>query len=83
MRKLSVEEINTVSPYRFMKIQRLSPIEAYEYSSDFTCMTTSLRDAEGVFNSATLIIPTAHPQYVEILSEFTETSAILRDKSHE
>mgnify|MGYP003462566981 FL=1 len=54
--------------------------EAYEYSSAFTCMTTSLCDAEGVFNSATLIIPTAHPQYKKVLNEFTEASAILRDK---
>ncbi len=57
--------------------------EAYEYSKNFTCMTTSLRDAEGVFNSATLIVPTAHPKYKEILNEFTETSAILREKPHE
>ena len=57
--------------------------EAYEFSNAFTCMTTSLRDSEGVFNSATLIIPTVHPKYKEVLNEFTETSAILRDKPHD
>ena len=57
--------------------------EAYEFSNSFTCMTTSIRDSEGVFNSATLIIPTIHPKYKEVLNEFTETSAILRDKPHD
>ena len=52
-------------------------------SNSFTCMTTSIRDSEGVFNSATLIIPTIHPKYKEVLNEFTETSAILRDKPHD
>ena len=45
-------------------------------------MTTSLTDAEGVFNSATLIIPNVHPKYSEVLNEFTQTSVILRDKPH-
>ena len=57
--------------------------EAYEFSNAFTCMTTSLRDSDGVFNSATLIIPNVHPKYKEVLNEFTETSAILRDKPHD
>ena len=29
----------------------VSWFEAYEFSNAFTCMTTSLRDSEGVFNS--------------------------------
>ena len=56
--------------------------ESYEFSNAFTCMTTSLTDAEGVFNSATLIIPNVHPKYSEVLNEFTQTSVILRDKPH-
>ena len=54
----------------------------YEFSNAFTCITTSLTDAEGVFNSATLIIPNVHPKYSEVLNEFTQTSIILRDKPH-
>ena len=56
--------------------------ESYEFSNAFTCMTTSLKDAEGIFNSATLIIPNVHPKYRDVLNEFTQTSIILRDKPH-
>lgn len=54
--------------------------DAYEFSNAFTCMTTSLRDTEGVYNSVTVIIPNVHPKYKEVLNEFAETSALLRDK---
>ena len=46
----------------------------------FTCMSTSIYDMEGIFNSATLLIPICHPNYKDVINEFAETSALLKDK---
>ena len=54
--------------------------ESYEYTNMFTCMSTSIYDIEGVFNSATLLIPICHPNYKDVINEFAETSALLKDK---
>ena len=54
--------------------------ETYAYTKLFTCMTTSLLDLEGVYNSATLIIRNDHPNYRDVIADFTNISAVLSEK---
>ena len=54
--------------------------ETYAYTKLFTCMTTSLLDLEGVYNSATLIIRNDHPNYRDVIADFTNISAVLGEK---
>lgn len=56
---------------------------SFEYAQNFTSITTSLKDEEGVYNSATLIIKNDHPRYKEVIAEFTDISALLRNKPTE
>ena len=43
-------------------------------------MTTSLLDLVGVYNSATLIIRNDHPNYRDVIADFTNISAVLSEK---
>lgn len=54
--------------------------EAYEYNTRFSMHTASVRDEEGMENFAALIVRNDNPHIVEIVSEFTQTAKILRDK---
>lgn len=52
----------------------------YDRFREFTCLSSSVIDADGVQNYATLIIRNDNPKLVEIVSEFTETISLLNNK---
>lgn len=54
--------------------------DAYEYNFRFSMNTTCVVDEYGIENFAALILRNDHPRLVEIVSEFTITAKVLRDK---
>ena len=54
--------------------------KAYEYNSDYSFHTTSVKDEDGITNFAALIIRNDNPLIVEIVSEFMETAKALQQK---
>lgn len=53
---------------------------AYEYNTQFSMMTTCVRDEDGILNFAALLLRTDNPKFVEIINEFSLTTQTLRDK---
>lgn len=54
--------------------------DAYEGNFRFFMNTTCIIDEDGIENFATLILRNDHPKLVEIITEFTITAKVLRDK---
>ncbi len=52
----------------------------YDKKDDFTYLSTSITDVDGVVNYATIIIRNDNPLLVEIVNEFTQTVKLLREK---
>lgn len=65
MKPLSLEHINVNSSYR---------------KAFFTMMSSSIVDAEGVINFATIILRNDNPYLSEIIKEFTESIQLLNQK---
>lgn len=55
----------------------------YERKQEFTFLSASLKDEEGVINYATLIIRNDNPDYAEVVNEFALTVKVLNDKPKE
>ena len=55
-------------------------LSTYKKKADFTSITSSIVDEEGVTNYATIIIRNDNPQFTDIVSEFTATIQILSQK---
>ena len=54
--------------------------KVYEYNSNYSFHTTSVKDEDGIANFAALIIRNDNPLIVEIVSEFLETAKALQQK---
>lgn len=54
--------------------------DAYEYNSRFSMHTTCIVDEDGIENFAALILRNDNPHFVEIVTEFAETTQVLRNK---
>jgi hypothetical protein len=52
----------------------------YERKAEFTYLSSSITDMEGVVNYATLIIRNDNPNLVEVITQFTETIQLLSNK---
>lgn len=52
----------------------------YKRKTQFTLLTTSIVDDEGIVNFATLIIRNDNPNFLDILSEFSESVKLLSQK---
>ena len=52
----------------------------YDKKDDFTFLSSSVTDADGVTNYATIIVKNSNPNLIEIVNEFTETIKLLREK---
>lgn len=52
----------------------------YERKAEFTYLSSSIIDLEGVVNYATLIIRNDNPNLVEVITQFTETIQLLSNK---
>ncbi len=57
--------------------------DSYEFNSKFSLYTTHIIDEEGVPNFAALILRNDNPKIVEVLTEFTQTAKLLREKPNE
>lgn len=55
----------------------------YERKQEFTFLSTSIKDEEGVINYATLIIRNDNPDYAAIVNEFALTINVLNEKPKE
>ena len=53
---------------------------AYRNKSMFTFLSSSIVDAEGIVNYATVIIRNDHPHYAEVMKEITSTIQLLSQK---
>ncbi len=54
--------------------------KVYQYNSNYSIHTTSVKDEDGITNFAALIIRNDNPLIVEIVSEFLETAKALQQK---
>lgn len=54
--------------------------DSYEFNSRFSLYTTNIIDEEGAPNFAALILRNDNPRIVEVVTEFTRTAKVLRDK---
>ena len=54
--------------------------QSYKYKQQFTVLSTSIIDEEGVVNYATLIIKNNHPKLSKVLAEFAESIKLLSQK---
>lgn len=52
----------------------------YSKKALFTMLSTTIVDSDGVSNFATIITRNDNPNYVDIISEFTETVQLLSNK---
>lgn len=52
----------------------------YDRFSEFTCLSSSVIDMDGVQNFATLIIRNDNPRLLNVINEFTETISLLNSK---
>ena len=52
----------------------------YDRFCEFTCLSSSIIDMDGVQNFATLIVRNDNPKLVDIVSEFSETISLLNNK---
>ena len=52
----------------------------YENFSEFTCLSSSITDMDGVQNFATLIVRNDNKRLTEVIQEFTETIHLLSSK---
>lgn len=57
--------------------------DSYEFNSKFSLYTTHIIDEEGVPNFAALILRNDNPKIVEVVTEFTQTAKLLREKPNE
>lgn len=55
----------------------------YERKQEFTFLSASIKDEEGIINYATLIIRNDNPDYTEMVNEFALTVKVLNDKPKE
>ena len=55
----------------------------YERKQEFTFLSTSIKDEEGVINYATLIIRNDNPDYADVVKEFALTINVLNEKPKE
>lgn len=52
----------------------------YDRKDDFTFLSSSITEADGTVNYATIIIQNTNPHLTEVISEFTETIKMFREK---
>lgn len=52
----------------------------YEKKNDFTFLSSSVTDSDGVVNYATIIISNKSPRLTDVVSEFTETIRLFQEK---
>lgn len=55
----------------------------YERKQNFTFLSASIKDEEGVINYATLIIRNDNPDYTDVVNEFALSIKVLNDKPKE
>lgn len=55
----------------------------YERKQNFTFLSASIKDEEGVINYATLIIRNDNPNYTDVVNEFALSIKVLNDKPKE
>lgn len=53
----------------------------YTHKSDFILVNSSVKDAEGIDNYATIILRKDNPNLKDVLSEFADTITLLSEKS--
>lgn len=53
----------------------------YEFNTKYSLYTTHIVDDEGISNFAALIIKNDNPKIVDVVTEFTQTAKILREKT--
>lgn len=54
--------------------------DSYEFNSKYSLYTTHIVDDEGISNFAALILRNDNPKIVDIVTEFTKTAQVLREK---
>jgi len=54
--------------------------DSYEFNTKYSLYTTHIVDDEGISNFAALILKNDNPKIVDIVTEFTQTARILREK---
>lgn len=54
--------------------------DSYEFNTKYSLYTTHIVDDEGISNFAALILKNDNPKIVDIVTEFTKTVKILREK---
>lgn len=70
MNALSLKHINDIAPY-----------EVRESATDlFTMLSSSIVDADGVINYATLILRNDNPRFTQVVEEYTKSIQLLSQK---
>lgn len=54
--------------------------DSYEFNTKYSLYTTHIVDDEGISNFAALILKNDNPKIVDVITEFTQTAKILREK---
>lgn len=54
--------------------------DSYEFNTKYSLYTTHIVDDEGISNFAALILQNDNPKIVDIVTEFTQTARVLREK---
>lgn len=52
----------------------------YERKFEFTFLSVSVKDEEGVMNYATLVMRNDNPRYSDVLTDFGQSVQLLNDK---
>ena len=53
---------------------------SYKHQSQFTFLSTSITDMDGIVNFAAMIVRNDNPRLTQVVMKFTETIQLLSDK---